>query len=285
VGKWIRGFVNYTYLVRKSGNFGFDHYYQNDFEQRRYEQEYRGYYQSKPIPEPFARANINITTPQNFGPAIAGVNWFADWRLNLLGEYRSGQVFTWTGGSSLPGVQNNTRWKDFWMLDLRLAKNITTDLGRFQVFMDVENVLNLKYLHRYSAFTGGGVTGRDDYEDYMMSLRLPEDVFSEVDGAPYGMINGDDRPGDYMKPGAEFQPIEVVETLPADGPNNLKERAWYYDRESETYNQWENDSWTQVDQSSVDQVIEDKAYINMPNNTSLMFLNPRQFIFGIRLWF
>ena len=35
----------------------------------------------------------------------------------------------------------------------------------------------------------------------------------------------------------------------------------------------------------VDQMLEDKAYIDMPNNTSFTFLNPRNVFFGIRLTF
>ena len=48
-GSWIRGFVNYTYEVTTSGNFGFYNYYENPAEQRRYERETRSHYQEKPI--------------------------------------------------------------------------------------------------------------------------------------------------------------------------------------------------------------------------------------------
>ncbi|HKJ67428.1 MAG TPA: hypothetical protein VKA68_05690, partial [bacterium] len=138
---------------------------------------------------------------------------------------------------------------------------------------------------RHSAFVGGGVIGRDDFEDYMKSLHLPEDVFAEIDGAPYQMIPGDDRPGDYAKPGTEFQPIEAVEQLPSGGPDPLKEHVWFYNTTDKTYNLWEDGSWSQVDRSALNQVLDDKAYINPPNNTGFAFLNPRQVFFGIRFWF
>jgi len=280
-GQWIRGFANYTYMVRKSGNFGFDHHYENDFQQRRYEDQYRAYYQSKPIPEPFARFNITFLTPTGYGPRLAGMQPLANWRINLLGEWRSGQVFTWAGGSgTYPGLSNNVRWKDFYMLDLRLAKNIDLGgIGRIQLYVDVDNVLNLKQLYRVSAFVGPR-----DFDFYMNSLQMPEEVFSAIDGAPYGMIPGKDRPGDYRLPGADFQPIEVVQKLP-DTPFELKSRAWYYSSDNETYYEWAEGSWNAVDQGSVDQVLADKAYINMPNNTSYRFLNPRRIMVGFRVWF
>ncbi len=292
IGRWIRGFVNYTYMVRKSGNFGYDHHYQNDFEQLRYEREYWGYQQWTPIPEPFGRFNVTFLLPPDFGPRFAGINPLGDWRLNLLGEYRSGDVFTWSGGSgSIPGLSNNVKWADFYMLDIRLAKNFDFGLGRAQLYIDVNNVLNLKYMYRHSAFAG-----QFDWENYMWSLHLPEDTFSDLEDDPYPFIYGDDRPGDYRKPGVEFQPVEIASELPDGGPDYLKRRAWYYNTKEEQYyawhgswdaeaGEWTTGSWDTVDPVAVDQMVEDKAYINMPNNTSFRFLNPRMVFFGIRFWF
>jgi len=283
VGRWVRGFVNYTYLVRKSGNFGYDTYYQNDFEQRQYERDYTANYQERPIPEPFARMNLTFLTPPEFGPTLGGVNILGDWRFNVLAEYRAGQVFTWTGGGgSIPGLSQNVQWKDYYMLGIRLAKNINVGgFARAQLFMDVDNLFNLKYLYRYAGFT----EGMRDWENYMQSLHLPEDAFSVLDNPPYPYIPGNDRPGDYIKAGATFQPIEVVSELPAGGPETKRQTAWYYNTNDQSYNHWENGSWTTVSQSDVNQVLDDKAYINMPNETTFTFLNPRMIFFGIRLWF
>ncbi|MEJ2055458.1 MAG: hypothetical protein P8X42_16195, partial [Calditrichaceae bacterium] len=41
----------------------------------------------------------------------------------------------------------------------------------------------------------------------------------------------------------------------------------------------------EVDSKRMDKILEDKAYIDMPNNTSFNFLNPRQIFFGINISF
>jgi len=41
----------------------------------------------------------------------------------------------------------------------------------------------------------------------------------------------------------------------------------------------------EVAQSKIDKLLEDKAYIDNPNIESLMFLNPRNIYFGIKLSF
>ena len=47
----------------------------------------------------------------------------------------------------------------------------------------------------------------------------------------------------------------------------------------------ENGEWYEVSQSRVDRLLDDKAYIDMPNIQSMSFLNPRTIKFGIQVSF
>jgi hypothetical protein len=122
----------------------------------------------------------------------------------------------------------------------------------------------------------------------MWSLHLPDDTFDQVEEDPYQFIPGEDRPGDYRDYGVEFVPIEVG-NLPDEG----HERPLYWDPEpptdadydAETYYWYRDGQWEKADQGFVDEVMDKKAYIDMPNNTTYTFLNPRQVFFGIRLSF
>lgn len=273
---WFGGFVNYTYLITKAGNFGYGQHHENTAEQREYERSVSASQWSS-IPQPFARLNLEFLSPQEFGPSVMGIHPLADWRFNILGEWRSGNIFKWTDGVSMPDLDENFQWKDFWNLDLRLTKNIATNLGHVQVFLDVSNVLNLKFMHRYTGFQGDF-----DWESYMHSLHIPEDTYGSYN-APYDFIPGDDRPGDYRKQGVEFVPIEVVSEV--SGVANPHERPLYYETATEQYKVWQNDAWQDADQSRVDKVLEDKAYIDMPNETYHTFLNPRRVQLGVRISF
>jgi hypothetical protein len=270
-GNWIQGFVNYTYMVSTSGHFGWAVNYQNAVDQRNYQR--TNPIQSKPIPQPYARANIDLFTPENFGPKFAGINPLADWRLSILASYSAGFYFTYVGGGSFPGVSNNLQWKDQYGLDLRLSKSFNLfDRVNLMLFMDVNNVLNLKQLTTYGFVDG------TDYERYLKSLHLPEDM-----NQYYGQIPGSDRPGDYRAEGVAYQPMVYTK--------NLSEVATkyatpiYYEYTTRSYYRWVNNAWQPANQSEVDQVLKDKAYIHMPTQDWWNFLNPRDVYFGLRMSF
>jgi len=46
-----------------------------------------------------------------------------------------------------------------------------------------------------------------------------------------------------------------------------------------------NGTWQVVDRSRLQKVLDDKAYIDMPNLTTFTFLNPRNIFYGVRLSF
>lgn len=280
-GDWVRGFANFTYMARKEGNFGFGQQYENRRQQRDYERRSTENIQWAPVPEPFARVNLELRSPNNWGPEVMGANPLGGWRMNWLGSWRLGQATTWTGGAgSLPGVRFNLRWRDEWNLNLRLAKDITTTAGDVKIYADVSNVLNNKRMW------GGAFNGSQDYENYMRSLHLPESVFEKVEGgAPYGFVPGDDQPGDYRKEGVEFVPIEVVGDLPEAGMSRTMGRygPLYYVEDEGQYYVWRDGAFAVADDSKVQEVIDQKAYIDMPNMRSLTFLFPRQITLGIRV--
>ena len=294
-GKWIRGFANYTYLSRKNGRFGYGTIHEN---RRRFVetvQNPNSLSQNSRVPEPYANMNLELQLPKDFGPSVGGANLLGDWRVNLLGEWRSGAPSSWDiGGNNftLRGTGNdrriayNVEWKDFWMFDMRLSKNFNTSIGRAQFYVDIENVFNIRQLYN----RGGRIfNGDNDSRDYFRSLHLPapnelyEGLPEESLNPGYSWVPGDDQPGDYRKPDVDFDPIYAV---PDDaGVTSPIEGALYYDLEEGAYKTFSNGAWGAADQSRVDQVLDDKAYIDMPNNYVMGFLNPRNVYFGIRLSF
>ena len=273
---WYRGFINYTYMVRNGGNFGLGEHYENMAEQREYLRT-TSVSQWSSIPEPFGRFNIEFFTPKDLGPKLGGFSLLGDWVLNFLGEYRGGQVFKYTYGVSMPDLDENMHWKDYYNLDLRLTKYVDTPIGNMQFYLDFKNVLNLKFMHRFAGFEGDF-----DTQLYYASLHLPEDSFGDYP-APYEFIPGEDRPGDYRKDGVKFQPIEIVKSVGDVGDPHT--RPLYYEKNTKKYMQWNGSEWKKADQGFVDQVLEDKAYIDMPNEPAHSFLNPRRILVGIRLNF
>ncbi|WP_397547988.1 carboxypeptidase-like regulatory domain-containing protein [Rhodothermus marinus] len=283
-GRWIQGFINYTYMAWKGGNFGFEYNYENLVAQQNYLLTSTDHYQSKPVPEPYARVNIDLVTPEDYGPNYNGMRPLAGWRLSLLGTWRAGQVLTWTGqqlvagGSPIRGIEQNVQWKDYYNLDLRLSKTFNMKFGEVQFFMDVSNVLNLRYMDRMSGFTGA-----DDLLDYMKSLHLPANTFEGLENPPYQFIPGNDQPGDYRKPGVEFVPIEVCPPAGCQPVGDEPTRPLYY--QDGTYYSYTGSEFVEADPDFVKKVLDNKAYIDMPNADYLTFFNPRRVYFGLRISF
>ncbi|MFH0992477.1 MAG: TonB-dependent receptor [bacterium] len=269
-GNWIQGFLNYTYMVSTSGEFGRPRYYQNPVDQRIDER--TNPTQFKPLAQPFARANIDFFIPYDFGPDFAGIKPLGDWRMNILASWSAGGYTTWVGGGSVPGVIYNLQYRDTYGVDLRVSKSFQIGGLNLQFFCDINNVLNLKQMTSY------GFVDATDFDTYMKSLHLPEE-FNKY----YGNIPGDDRPMDYRKSGVEYQPMVFSKDVKSIAAPYT--RPIYYDYTAQQYYRWINNAWQLADQAEVDRVLADKAYIDMPNQDWFNFLNPRDIYLGVRLSF
>ena len=288
----VTGYFNYTYSVRTQGNFGWGSQYENDVTQAEYERTATDHYQIKPVAEPFASANLEYVAPKSMGP-------LADLRVTLNGGWRAGRHFTWVGpgGATIPGVNNNVQMKDFLFMNARLSKNFNVSGTRVMVFADVQNLLNLKYMY-FSPYNphGGpfeGQTGGDDWDNYMTSLHMPSDFWDEVADTEmtYNNIVGDDKPGTFREGSVNFVPIEVVATaanLPAteDLPTLIQTAdVLYYVHDTGDWYHWDGSNWGTASSSFVNDVKNDKAYIDMPNEWHRTFLNPRTVSVGVRVSF
>ncbi|PKL90421.1 MAG: TonB-dependent receptor [Ignavibacteriae bacterium HGW-Ignavibacteriae-2] len=276
-GSWFQGFVNYTYDVRTSGRFGYLQYYENPSKQREYERITDDSEQDKPIPRPYGRANLNFFTPEDLGPEIGGIYPLGDFRISLLGDWSSGQYFTWTGGGSIPGIIYNVQWKDYWNVDLRFSKGIDiADVLNLEFILDVTNVFNFKNMSN-----GYGYTDGDDYLSYMKSLHLPKNIGDEISGS-YLNIPGDDVPGDYRRSG-EFTPVVAVPNVAAIRASDVKSGAIYWDKTTNNYYEYNGQGWDTVDNGKLSKILKNKQYIDMPNQAYFTFLNPRQIYFALKL--
>jgi hypothetical protein len=268
-GDWIIGNINYEYRVGTSGHFGTSVVYENPAEMREHLR--KNPVQSKPRPIPRLKSWIDIYTPANFGPQLGNQFLLGDWHFNFITRWTAGSWFTWNP-NSIPGVQYNVQWSDYFNVDLKISK--VFPLGDFDIklYADIFNVFNIK------TFSGVSFEDGFDYDFYMKSLHLPEDLGNQLG---YGNIPGDDNPGDYRATGAEYQPMEWTKDI-----NNIDvphPRVIYWDATTRQYMRYVDDDWTVVTGSEMDQILEDKAYIDMPNLTYYTFLNPRQVFFGISL--
>ncbi|MCF7851083.1 MAG: TonB-dependent receptor [Candidatus Marinimicrobia bacterium] len=264
-GRWLTGFLNFTYMVRSTGFFDLTQYYQDPKEQREFEK--INLVDSETTPQPYSRANLVFHVPKNFGPSVAGVSLLGNWNLSLLARYTMGAKQTWIQGDK----KFERRGMDTYNIDTRLTRTFDSNMGDLEFFMEVNNLLDTKWL------SSTGFAGSRDQTAYSNSLHYPWEE---------GLQNGEDRWGEYRDWDTEFRPMYATDSL-SSVQVTPQSHEIYYEESSGSYWKWDDaaDGWDQVSESTIDQLIEDKAYIDMPNIRSMTFLSPRQITFGIRIKF
>jgi outer membrane receptor protein involved in Fe transport len=269
-GRWWTAFVNYTYEVSTSGLFGYPIEYESPAQQRQYLIDTKDIFQQqKPMPRPYARAHLSMHTPSNFGPEMLGAKPLQDWALTLIGEWRSGGYFTYND-NNIKGVSENVKVTDWDNVTLRLNKTFNFNKLNMTFFMEVDNLFNAKHL------SGVGFYNSQDQKAYLNSLHLPK-------SNAYGNMVGSDKIGDYRR-GGTFQPMKQFQDA-GSFTDQPEPEVIYYESSTKRYLQYANNGWVEVDRGRIDKLLDDKAYIDMPNETSFNFLNRRQIFFGIRTSF
>ncbi|HUF11334.1 MAG TPA: TonB-dependent receptor [Rhodothermales bacterium] len=276
-GRWLRGFVNYTYMVYTEGYFGLRRNFENPTAQREFAEsdDERRRASTKPVPQPYGRINVDLLTPASLGPEMGGLRPAGDWTVSMIAFWQKGPKFTWTGGGAIPGVLNNVSVRDSWDVDLRIAKNFEIGGRRAQFFIDIFNVLNRRQFASPAALANNGFRDGNDLNDYLRSLHLPESDDYTTN------IPGSDKVGDYRDFDVPFRPMVRIPTR--ESVTNPVDGTIYWENDTRSYLVFENGGWANADQSLVNEIIESKAYIDMPNQQYLTFLNPRDVYFGIRV--
>ncbi|MDD3966500.1 MAG: TonB-dependent receptor [Candidatus Marinimicrobia bacterium] len=281
MGTFVSGFVNYTYQLYSSGAFGIPNVKQeyetnpalleNDLKTNPVE-----YY---PYPAPYARASIILKTPRDYSLAGMSPALTGGWTLSLLASWNDGGYSSRTAYSRVTLPQDNTiyypfEWKDTWSCDLRASKIFAFNNYNLKLYLDIDNIFNIKNL------SSTGSTGSLDWQDdYINSLHL----FWEE-----GIFNGNDKIGDYNTYG-EFVPIESHGNIftqvgqPLD--NVLYHNQADGEARDESFYRWDGAQFVLQDEATVEELYKKKAYIDMPNLTSMTFLNPRTFRIGIAVTF
>jgi outer membrane receptor protein involved in Fe transport len=263
-GRWFSGFANYTYQVTTRGNFGSPERFEDPSSQKEYDEETVHIYQERITPAPYARTNLNFYTPDDFGPVLAGHHVLGGFMLNFLLSWSQGGWTTYNPKSA-SGEVNNVQFVDKYDGMLQASKTISFKHFRVQLLVDIANLFNRLEL------------SDTDNQQYRQSLHLPRNK-------AYDNIPGEDKFGDYRKPGVEWQPIEYRAEVQGTTPTE-DDITIYYEGKTGIYWQSVNGQWTMVDSRRMYQILEDKAYIFNPGPSTWYFLNPRKITFGIRVSF
>ncbi len=314
-GKWFTMLANYTYQANSDGEYGRGEIYEDPSRQQDYDKDTQERYQNRPIPQPYARVNMSLHTPNTFGPKILGTYLLGGWELTSYYDWKA-VGHTTRNPNNVSGIVNNVETPEFVNLDLKLSKRFEFKNVNIYIFSNVFNAFNIRRLAMHFG-DPAGLYG--DGDAYWSSLHLPE---SEA----YDNIPGNDKYGDFREPGVEYQPMRRISSIDDNSDPGL-DNIIYYEIEETCYKEYVDGAWVPVDGmvlwekvdnewinipyveldelseydengniiheykwtmengSRIDKILDDKAYIDMPNESCFNFLNPRNITFGIKISF
>ena len=296
-GNWVTGFVNFDYRIASSGQFGINKIIKNQVD---FEEALNNNYnkvQSRPLPRPRVKSNITFHTRKLENIVLK------DWMLSLKTTWRAGAYTRYK--PTITQKSWNVRWVDSKTFDLKLSRNVKiTERLNLNIWADMYNVFNFRAL---STVGIGGLTNYD-WDKYLESLHFKKSVYDELGIDKF--ISGEDKIGMYKDPDIDFQPLvanpNIVDSDNVINPNfNAEEGVYYYipDEENlsiilsnpglanenlnnnEKYIEFIDGQYVAVSKSKINKVMDDKAYINMPNNSAFTFYNPRNIFIGLSLSF
>jgi outer membrane receptor protein involved in Fe transport len=268
-GPWINGFVNYTYQAVSGGFFDRAAVSDDPTVQLQFDRDINSAPQYRSVARPYARLNVTFFTPPEMGDQGATRFLIGGWTLTLLGDWRAGDYVTWNP-NQVALASPNLQMVDWYNLDLRMTKTFPIGPLHLTFLVDMTNVFDTRRLNLNTFYDGR------DQQYYFESLHLP------VSNA-YDNIPGKDKAGDYRKEGVAYQPMEWTRLI--SNVTNPLPGVIYYEKETGRYMNFLNNQWSEVEAGRLQQVLDDKAYIDMPNMSSFWFLNPRNAYFGITATF
>ncbi|MCK4965561.1 TonB-dependent receptor, partial [bacterium] len=166
-GRFVNFWANYNYMITSTGTTGFDYLYEDMTLQQ---EQYYSQGQTRVDPRPRFRLSFTLRTPVGFGPwgAILGVKPLAEWRANMIWDWRDGGEFVYDSSGS-PSNWDYVQRVNTNMIDLyiqkRLAKGAT-------FYINMQNVFNIKtfsaggFYSRSLRYPFTNPTGNDKYGEY-----------------------------------------------------------------------------------------------------------------------
>jgi hypothetical protein len=165
VGRFVTFHAMYDYMVISSGQSGLAQVFEDRLKAR--DNELRSPNLATTEPRPRANVNLNLRTPDEFGPEWLGVYWLGSLFANLLFEWRDGGRILLNPEEPDVKLRNYVDVVNYWNIDLRAAKGFPLPFGMLEFAVTVRNLTNNKWLQT------GNMT-QAQYADYKQSLRTPD---------------------------------------------------------------------------------------------------------------
>ena len=165
LGRFVTFSAMYDYMVQSTGQTGLARVYENRLQAR--DNELRSPNVTVTDPRPRANINLNLHTPEEFGPDFLGVNWFGSIFANFFFEWIAGGRVLLNPEEPDVKLWNFVEALNYWNIDFRGSKTFKTSIGSVEFVVTIKNLTNNKWLNTDNML-------QTQYSDYKQSLLTPD---------------------------------------------------------------------------------------------------------------
>jgi outer membrane receptor protein involved in Fe transport len=191
---YLSGRISYDYRLSKGGWYGYQTYYEDPLK--------KNVLQSpnidKPKPRPILRTNLKFEVPEIESSAILN-SIFSDLILSTYIRWEAGEYLTYHS-EAYPGIdENNIQWTPWYNVDLNVSKKISIAGYDMIVYLEVQNLLNSKFLNGSGKFWNQSLVSQEEYLELVAKKGLKAgtyddpDVQTFLDKAMYYLLYGPTR--------------------------------------------------------------------------------------------
>ena len=191
MGEFVTFNAMYDYMLQSTGQYGLAAVYENQLEARNSELRSPNVNHVQPIPR--ANINLNLHTPQKFGPKIWGGYPLSKFYANIFFRWQSGGQMLLNPEEPDVKLRNYVDIVNTWNIDLRASKSFSTSFGDLEFVLTVKNLTDNKWLNTANMTQA-------QYSEYKQSLRTPDKGGSDK----WGQYKSDDN---HIKVGWWTAPI------------------------------------------------------------------------------
>lgn len=143
---YINGFINFSWFLNTYGTTGPTLIRPDDEDLQNRNVALQARSLSKQTFEPIlkSKAGIYLQSPEEFGPSIGGIYPLEDWRVSWIVKWKQGVRFHWDPTGQSDASDLNQKWRDYWMVDLKVEKTVKVGVVDLSFSVDVYNVFNLR---------------------------------------------------------------------------------------------------------------------------------------------
>jgi hypothetical protein len=169
LGRFLTGWMQTEFSGQKTGEIGYatrfvegDPQNVSEFSKFSYPDEYLWEW------TPSVMVNLDLHTPNNWGPQILGHTILGGWRINSILKWRQGEKRTWNLTNS-PFVHNNMQNADYFSSDFFFSKDVSMIGTTTTFYLDVRNVFAQKLLD-WTILNGPEDNPKSDQYKYLKSI-------------------------------------------------------------------------------------------------------------------